>query len=152
MVQSVDPAQFADLPECEFGDPGPMRDALVRFVLAGTKTATSALVADYVGEDDPISRPGDRAVVVDTNGRRVAVIETTECWITTIALVDDQFAWDEGEGYAGKQEWRVAHEAFWNSYIDEIRRSIRDPTFSITAGTLIVAERFKLIARLGVTV
>jgi uncharacterized protein YhfF len=129
-----------------------MRDALVRSVLAGTKRATSTLVAEYVGEDDPISRRGDRAVVVDTSGRRVAVIETTECWITTIALVDDEFARDEGEGYAGKQEWRVAHEAFWNSYIDEIRSTIRDPSFSITGATLIVAERFKLIARLAATV
>ena len=127
-----------------------MRDYLVQLVLDGVKTATSTLVAEYVGEVDPIDRVGDRWIVVDTAGRRLAVAETTESRITTIALVDDDFARAEGEGYTSKEEWRQAHEAFWNSYVQDIRRLLRDPTFEINGATLIVAEQFRVVSQFDV--
>jgi uncharacterized protein YhfF len=36
-----------DLPLAEFGFPGPLRDQLVAAILAGDKTTTTGLVADY---------------------------------------------------------------------------------------------------------
>ena len=36
-----------DLPVAEFAFPGPLRDQLVAAIVAGTKTTTSRLVADY---------------------------------------------------------------------------------------------------------
>lgn len=46
-------------------------------ILAGEKTTTTGLVADYEHENEPLPSPGLRQVVVDSAGRPVAVIETT---------------------------------------------------------------------------
>jgi uncharacterized protein YhfF len=66
-----------DLPVAEFSFPGPLRDQLVAAILVGAKTTTTGLVADYEHENEPLPGPGLRQVVVDSVGRRVAVIETT---------------------------------------------------------------------------
>lgn len=66
-----------DLPVAEFAFPGPLRDQLVAAILAGAKTTTTGLVADYEHENEPLPGPGLRQAVVDSPGRPVAVIETT---------------------------------------------------------------------------
>ncbi|MGP7998976.1 MAG: hypothetical protein ACLPKI_16910 [Streptosporangiaceae bacterium] len=43
-----------DLPPAEFAFPGPLRDQLVAAILAGEKTTTTALVADYEHEGEPL--------------------------------------------------------------------------------------------------
>ena len=52
-----------DLPVAEFAFPGPLRDQLVAAILAGEKTTTTVLVADYEHENDPLPTPGLRQVV-----------------------------------------------------------------------------------------
>ena len=136
------------LPISEFAFPGPLRDRLVGLVLAGEKVATAGLVADFVVDGDVIPRAGDRSVVVDSDGRPVAIIETTDCRITTLARVDDHFAVAEGEGFADAADWRRAHERFWGSYLDDLRRRLDDPTFAITDSTLVVCERIRLVTQL----
>ena len=64
--------------------------------------------------------------------------------------MDDAHAIDEGEGYANAAEFRVAHERFWNGYIDDLRAGLGDPSFVITDDTLITAERFRVVVRLDV--
>lgn len=43
-----------DLPIAEFGFPGPLRDKLVAAILAGIKTTTTALAAEYEREGEPL--------------------------------------------------------------------------------------------------
>jgi uncharacterized protein YhfF len=43
-----------DLPVVEFAFPGPLRDQLVAAILAGDKTTTSGLIADYELAGDPL--------------------------------------------------------------------------------------------------
>jgi uncharacterized protein YhfF len=64
-----------------------------------------------------------------------------------LADVDDRHAIDEGEGYRNAAQFRVAHERFWNSYIDDIRRTI-SPDFTIDDDTLVVLQRFKVVEHL----
>ena len=135
------------LPLAEFAFPGPLRERLVALVLDGTKTATAGLVADYIIERDPLPRPGDRSVVIDSEGRPKGIIEVTRVEISTISLVTDEFARDEGEGFADAADWRVAHERFWNGYIDDLRAGLRDPSFVLTDSTPVVCEWFRLIER-----
>jgi hypothetical protein len=66
-----------DLPVVEFAFPGPLRDQLVAAILAGEKTTTTGLVADYEHENEPLPVPGLRQAVVDSAGSPVAGIETT---------------------------------------------------------------------------
>ncbi len=134
-----------DLPVAEFAFPGPLRDQLVAAVLAGEKTTTTGLVADYEheNENEPLPVPGLRQVVVDSASRPVAVIETTAVRVMRPGDVDLNHALGEGEGYASVAEWRAGHEQFWHSA--EMRQALGDPLFTVGDDTLIVAQEFRLI-------
>src|ERR1035437_6549751 len=103
-----------DLPVAEFAFPGPLRDQLVAAILAGEKTTTSGLVADYEHENEPLPTPGLRQVVVDSSGRPVAVIETIAVRVMRLADVDTDHALGEGEGFTSVAEWRGGDEQFWD--------------------------------------
>jgi len=142
----MSPGDVTGLSVAEFVFPGSLRDKLVAAILAGEKTATAGLLAEYGREPEPLPEVGDRAVVVDSEQRPVAVIETTEVKIICAADVDLQFALDEGEGFSSVADWRAAHERFWHS--SEMRAVLGEPEFSVTDETLIVAERFRVVERL----
>ena len=127
----------------EFAFPGPLRDQLVAAILAGDKTTTSGLVADYEHEGDPLPRPGERHAVIDSAGNRVAVIETTAVRVIRLADVDPAHAVGEGEGYTSVAEWRAGHERFWHSA--EYRAALGDPGLTVSDDTLMVAQSFRLL-------
>jgi uncharacterized protein YhfF len=135
------------LPPAEFAFPGPLRDRLVAAILAGRKTSTSSLLAEYERGLEPLPRAGERSAVVDSAGAPVAVIETTEVRIERLADVDDAFAHEEGEGFADAADWRAAHERFWTS--DEFTAELGPPAIALGDGTQVVCERFRLVERLG---
>jgi uncharacterized protein YhfF len=132
-----------DLPVMEFAFPGPLRDRLVAAVLAGEKTTTTGLVAEYEQANHPLPVPGLRMVVVDSGGRPVAVIEMTTVRVVRLADVDLGHVLGEGEGFASVAEWRAGHERFWHSA--EMRRALGDPAFTVGDDTLVVAPEFRLI-------
>jgi uncharacterized protein YhfF len=135
-----------ELALAEFAFPGPLRDQLVDAILAGEKTATTGLLAEYEREGEALPRVGERQVVVDSGLRRVAVIETTDVRVVRAADVDLQFAIDEGEGFTSVADWRAAHERFWHS--EDMRAALGEPALDVTDDTLVVAERFRLVERL----
>lgn len=113
-----------------------LRRKLVAAVLRGEKTATAGLAEDHEPHtDEPLPGPGDRWALLDFDDEPVAVVETTEVRVVRAADIDLAFAVDEGEGFETVGDWRAAHERFWSD------RGIDDDT-------LIVAERFKVVARL----
>jgi len=128
--------------------PGPLRDELTAFALAGTKTTTAGLLAEMEAEGEALPLPGTRDVLLDSDERPVAVIETEECRVVRLADVDDRHAIDEGEGYADAGEFRVAHERFWNGYLDDLRTTLGDPAFVLDDDTLVVLQRFRVVERL----
>jgi uncharacterized protein YhfF len=132
-----------ELPVAEFGFPGPLRDQLVAAILAGTKTTTTGLAAEYEREAQPLPRPGLREAVIDSAGNRVAVIETTAVRVIRLAEVDLAHAIGEGEVYMSVAEWRAGHEQFW--YSPEMREALDDPAFTVGDDTLVIAETFRLV-------
>ncbi|MFU8870995.1 ASCH domain-containing protein [Micromonospora sp. SL4-19] len=132
-----------DLPLAEFAFPGPLRDKLVAAILSGAKSSTSSLVLGYECANEPLPQVGQRSAVVDSEGRRVAVIELTEVRVVRLADVDLQHALDEGEGDESVAQWRAGHEAFWHS--DEVRAELGDPGFTVDDDTLVLAQRFRLV-------
>jgi uncharacterized protein YhfF len=115
--------------------------------LAGPKTTTSGLVADYEHEGEPLPEPGLREAVIDSAGNRVAVIETTAVRVVRLGHVDLAHALGEGEGYTSVAEWRAGHERFWHS--QETRDALDDPAFTVDDNTLVVAQTFRLVQKLG---
>ena len=121
---------MSGLPDFGLGYPGTdLRRRLVDAVLAGEKTATAGL-AD---EEEP-PQPGDRFALHDQDERIVGVVEVTEARVLPAREIDLEFARDEGEGFESVEDWRVAHERFFE-------RPIPDDT-------LIEAIRFRVVERL----
>ena len=121
----------SDLPELGLGYPGTeLRRQLVAAVLSGEKTATAGLAA----ESDQLDEIGARYVVEDENGTPRAVVEITEVRIIPAAEIDLAFARDEGEGFESVEDWRAAHERFFEQPIEP--------------ETMIEAVRFRVVERL----
>jgi uncharacterized protein YhfF len=134
------------LPKAEFGFPRTdLRRRLVEAILRGEKTATAGLLVDYERDGEAVGVPGDRSVVIDAEDREVAIIEITAIEVRRMADVDLQFARDEGEGFESVADWRAAHDAFFGSYLEDIRRDLEDPEWSLTDDTMVVCERFRLV-------
>jgi uncharacterized protein YhfF len=112
----------------------PLRRELVEAVLTGRKTATAGLLAHYVEEGVAVGQVGDRRVLLGYEDEPVAIVEITEARVVPAQEIDVDFARDEGEGFASVEEWRVAHERFFEQ--------------AITGETQIVAVRFRVTERL----
>ncbi len=134
------------LPPYELAFPGPLRDRLVAAVLSGAKTATTGLLAAYEAEGEALPEVGDRAALLDSRGRRVAVVETTAVRVLPLRDIDVRHAVDEGEGHESVAEWREGHEAFWHGAA--VREILGDPGFTVDDDTPVVAERFRVVERL----
>lgn len=148
LLRMDDPKTFRGMPVCGFAHPGSdLRRELVELVVAGTKTATASLRVEMDLDGDTIPTPGLREAVIGADGTFVGVIETTECRIVRMADVEDDFARDEGEGFADAADWRAAHERFWTGYLDELRDRLGDPDWSLTDDTEVVCQRFRLVER-----
>jgi uncharacterized protein YhfF len=124
-----------DLPGFELGYPRTeLRRQLVEAVLRGEKTATAGLAEEFERDGEPVPRPGDRYVLHDFDDIAVAIVEITAASVVPAHEIDLQFARDEGEGFESVEDWRAAHEAFFERTIDD--------------DTLIVTQRFRLVERL----
>jgi uncharacterized protein YhfF len=125
----------SDLPPFELGHPRTdLRRQLVASVLSGEKTATAGLLAEYEAEEEAVPTAGDRFVLHDFDDEPVAVVEVTEARVVPAAEVDVAFARDEGEGFETVEDWRLAHERFFEQ--------------PIAPDTQIVALRFRVAERL----
>ena len=134
------------MPVAEFGFPGPLRDRLVAAILQGEKTSTTGLYEECVRTGEALTSAGARALVVDSAGRGVAVIETTSVDVRRFGDVDLAFALDEGEGFETVAEWREAHVRFFESR--ELAALLGEPAVVIDDDTLVVCERFRLVETL----
>ena len=148
MPEPVEPTTHLGMTAWGFAFPGELRDRLTALALDGTKTATASLGVDYVVDGVMPPRAGDREVMLDSNGRPVAIVEIARVELSTIRLVDVEFARAEGEGFADASDWRTSHEDFWNGYIDDLRTGLKDPSFELTESTVVVCEWFRVVERL----
>jgi uncharacterized protein YhfF len=135
-----------DLPVLELAFPGPLRDSGVAAILTGAKTSLTGLLQLYERAGESLPRAGDRFCVVDSAGQPAAVIEVTDVRVVPISAIDDDYARAEGRGYADAAEWRAAHEEFFRG--EGITEILGAPAL-IDDSTLLVAERFRLVAPAG---
>lgn len=98
-----------------FGNDPEMADELGLLVRDGPKRATTSLLSEYEDDDEPIPSVGDLSVVLDGRGDPLCVIRTVEVEVRPFGLVDEAFAWVEGEGDRSLAHWREAHIRFFAS-------------------------------------
>ena len=134
------------LPTFELGFPGPLRDRLVEAVLDGSKTSTTGLLQDYEIDGEPLPVTGHRLAMMDSAGRRVAVLEITEVRVVPLSEVEVDHARDEGEGDDSVASWRASHERFWHG--PDYLGWLGDPNFTVDDDTIAVLKRFRVVERL----
>ena len=118
-----------------FGDTVELADELIDLVLRGTKRATAGAVADYQADGEDLPAVGDLSITTDGAMRPRALLETTDVRIGPLSSVDDQFAWDEGEGDRTRASWLDAHTWFFS-------RSFARLGLEFHADIEVVFERF----------
>jgi uncharacterized protein YhfF len=104
-----------------------LRRELVALVLVGAKRATSSLREP--GESPPAV--GTQYVLRGYDDEPAGVVEVTEARVLPVSEIDLQFVRDEGEGYESVEDWRLAHEQFFQQ--------------PLAPDTEIVAVRFKVV-------
>ena len=87
MATVTDRDDLAALDAWGFAFPGPLRGELTALALAGIKTTTAGLFAEQQADGDELSAPGRREVLLDSDERPVAVIETVDCRVVRLADV-----------------------------------------------------------------
>ena len=109
-------------------------------VLAGTKTASGAILWEYEAEGKRPPRPGDHSVVTDGFEEPVCIIRTTEVRVLPFEEVDAAFAYDGGEWDRTLASWRAA---YWEWIVSVCARLGREAT----PQTPLVCERFEVVYR-----
>jgi uncharacterized protein YhfF len=140
-VQSLPPG--AERPEryyeaFHFGITKQDATEIAALVLQGTKTSTGALAWVYEAEGRAAPEAGDHSVVLDEKDNPVCIIETTESRVVSFEDVDEQFAYEGGEGDRTLPNWR---EGYWSYIVSECARINREPTVR----TPLVCERFRVV-------
>ncbi len=79
-------------------------------------------------------------MVLDGDGIPGAVIRTVDCALRPFGEVDEQFAYEEGEGDRSYRYWREAHERFFRFEAGELGYRFSDEL-------PLVCERFELVDR-----
>jgi uncharacterized protein YhfF len=121
-----------------FGSDAEMATELGLLVRDGPKRATASLRSWYEQDGEPMPQPGDLSVVLDGHGDPLCVIRTTTVEVRRFADVDEEFAWEEGEGDRSLDHWRTVHQSFFAAE----GRPVDD-------NSEIVLERFELLWQPG---
>lgn len=136
-TESLDPST-PNLEPWHFGDSAELADKLLDIVLNGPKRATASCVEEYEIKGDPLPQVGELSIVLDGSKRPRAILRSTDIRIGPLSSVDDQFAWDEGEGDRSRRYWLDAH-------IDCFARDYERLGLEFHANIPVVFERFELL-------
>ncbi|WP_087974776.1 ASCH domain-containing protein [Oceanobacillus rekensis] len=121
-----------------FGDSKDMADELAELVLGGIKTATASNYTLYEWHNEELPYIGLHNIILDGEGKAVAIVETTSVEVVPFDEVTDEHAYMEGEGDRTLNYWREVHERFFKKEFINIKQEFN---YKIP----VVCERFKLL-------
>jgi uncharacterized protein YhfF len=149
-VESIWQAYLSTLPEGHpyrvaampsvwgFGNTPEMADELGRLVQSGVKTATCSLLWEYETDGEPLPQVGELSIILDGDEKPLCIIETVQVEVKPMNDVDEQFAFDEGEGDRSLAYWRQAHWQFFSKICAQKKRT---PAENMP----LVCERFRVV-------
>ncbi len=91
------------------GETRSVADEHADLVVRGIKRAHATLKRDFEKELDPLPQIGDHLVVLDGAGTPRAIVRTTHVELRYFNQIDDEFAFDAGEGDLTLRWWLTAH-------------------------------------------
>ena len=111
---------------------------LCDLVLQGKKTATASLPWEYDSEPEDAPVLDGYSVVTDFEGNPQCVVQTIELRVLPFNEVDEEFAFDEGEGDQSLDFWRTVH---WDYFSRRCAALGKEPDAEMPVN----CERFKLL-------
>ncbi len=127
-VYAVD--QFADTPEAA--------TKVGKLVRDGLKTTTSSLVWGLEASGVTLPKVGAIELIIDGNGEPLCIIELTEVEVKPFNSVDEQFAFEYGEGDRTLAFWLQDN---WEFHSQWCRQIGREPSETMP----IVFQRFRVL-------
>lgn len=95
-------------------------DKLADLVLKGIKTATASAYDLFAMDDtEPLPKPGDYSVILNSKDEAVCVIRTVYTEAVPFNEVSEEHAYLEGEGDRSLSYWRDVHKEF---FTDELMK------------------------------
>lgn len=85
----------------------------------------------------------------DSSDRPLAELRTVSVDIVEMGDVTFSMVEQEGEFFSSVDMWRAAHENYWAPFVEEVRAQTNNPTWSLTAETVLVFETFTIVERLA---
>jgi uncharacterized protein YhfF len=122
----------------QFGDRSDLADELGNLILKGIKTATCSALWEWEAEGSKLPKVGSKAIVLDSNGNPLCIIETIEVVVRAFNEVDAKFAFEEGEDDRSLESWREEH---WEYFLRVLPKIAKKPAPEM----LLVCERFRVV-------
>lgn len=121
-----------------YGHARSVADELAALVAEGHKRAHASLERDFEAEGDPLPRPGEHVVVLDGRGSPRAIVRLTHVERRYFNEIDDEFAFECGEGDRTLAWWLVA-------YRQEFAERAEAQGFQVGERAVLILEYFELV-------
>ena len=121
-----------------FGNSKEMADELAELVVKGIKTATASNYVLYEIENEPIPQVGLHNIILDGDGKAVAIVENDSVKVVPFNQVTEEHAYMEGEGDRSLRYWQEVHKEFFSKELNEIDQDFHNEM-------PVVCETFKLL-------
>jgi uncharacterized protein YhfF len=121
-----------------FGRTRALADELAALICSGDKRAHATLERDFEAEGDELPRPGDHVVVLDGRGTPQAIVRTRHVERRYFNEIDDEFAFENGEGDRTLHWWLVAHR-------QEFAERAEAEGFQVGERAVLILEYFDLV-------
>jgi uncharacterized protein YhfF len=101
-----------------WGNSAELADQISSLIVSGVKTTTSSLLWSQQQENWTVEKPGDKSIVLDSQGNPVCIIETTEVFVQAFNKVSADFVYHYGEGDRTMNFW---NKNMWDYYAEECK-------------------------------
>ena len=101
-----------------FGNSAELADRIAVLVRSGVKTTTSQLLWEQQIQHSRLDEPGDKSIVIDSQGHPVCIIEVEHVFILPFNQVDAEFVFAYGEGDRTMEFW---NKNMWGYYQEECK-------------------------------
>jgi uncharacterized protein YhfF len=121
-----------------YGHTRAVADELAALIASGDKRAHATLERDFEAEGDPLPRPGEHIVVLDGRGTPQAIVRLRHVERRHFDQIDDEFAFECGEGDRTLGWWLVA-------YRQEFAERAEAQGFQVGEKAVLILEYFDLV-------
>jgi uncharacterized protein YhfF len=121
-----------------FGHTRAVADELAALIRSGDKRAHATLERDFEAEGDALPRPGEHIVVLDGRGAPRAIVRLRHVERRFFNEIDDEFAFECGEGDRTLAWWLVA-------YRQEFAERAEAQGFQVGEKAVLILEYFELV-------